>query len=125
MRSTLLAVLLALLAAPAFAADDAKDVKGIYLLTDYPAVTVQPGTATTVNMRLHNYGLPPERFALSIDGVPKGWTATVLGGGQPVAAAMPATDANVSLDLRVDVPKDAHIGSQTLTIKADSNSQHV
>jgi uncharacterized membrane protein len=125
MRSTFLAVMLALMALPAFAADDTKDVKGIYLLTDYPAVTVQAGTTTTVNLRLHNYGLPPERFTLSVDGVPKGWTATVLGGGQPVAAAMPATGANVGLDLRLDVPKDAQIGTQTLTVKADSSSTHV
>ena len=125
MRSTLLAVLLALLTAPAFAADETKDVKGIYLLTDYPAVTVQAGTTTTVNMRLHNYGLPPERFKLSVDGVPKGWTATVLGGGQPIAAAMPATDANVGLDLRLDVPKDAQIGTETLTVKADGDNVHV
>jgi len=125
MRLTLLAVALALMAAPALGADEAKDVKGIYLLTDYPAVTVQAGTTTTVNMRLHNYGLPPERFALSVDGVPKGWTATVLGGGQPVAAAMPAMDANVNLDLRLDVPKEAQIGTQTLTVKADSGNTHV
>src|SRR5690242_18311305 len=125
MRSTLLAVLLALLTVPAFAADEAKDVKGIYLLTDYPAVTVQAGTTTTVNLRLHNYGLPPERFKLSVDGVPKGWTATVLGGGQPIAAAMPATDANVGLDLRLDVPKDAQIGTETLTVKADGDNAHV
>ncbi len=31
------------------------DVKGLYLLTDYPAVTVQPGTTSTVNLRLRNY----------------------------------------------------------------------
>jgi uncharacterized membrane protein len=125
MRLTLIAVLLTLFGAPAFAADEAKDVKGIYLLTDYPAVTVQAGTTTTVNMRLHNYGLPPERFTLSVDGVPKGWAATILGGGQPVAAAMPATGANVSLDLRLDVPKDAQIDTQTLTVKADGESLHV
>ena len=36
-------LLVALLAVPAFAAENtASDVKGIYLLTDYPAVTVQP-----------------------------------------------------------------------------------
>src|ERR1051325_8140065 len=81
MRLTLLAVALALMAAPALGADEAKDVKGIYLLTDYPAVTVQAGTTTTVNMRLHNYGLPPERFALSVDGVPKGCTTGGRGDG--------------------------------------------
>ena len=41
-----------------------------------------------------------------------------MGGGQPVAAAMPATNASVSLELRLDVPKDAPMGTQTLTVAA-------
>lgn len=112
-------------AAPAFAADSKPDVKGLYLLTDYPAVTVQPGTTSTVSLRLRNYGLAPERLALGISGVPEGWTATLLGGGQPVQAAMPSTDDSVSLDLRLDVPKDAKIGTQTLTVSADGGTSHV
>ncbi|MGE5534168.1 MAG: NEW3 domain-containing protein, partial [Acidobacteriota bacterium] len=113
------------LSTPAFAADSGNhDVKGLYLLTDYPAVTVRPGTTSTINLRLQNYDMAPERLGLSVSGVPSGWTATLLGGGQPVAAAMPATDSSVSLDLRLDVPKDAKMGTQTLTIKAQgSNSQ--
>jgi len=95
-----------------------KDIKGLYLLTDYPAVSVRPGTTSTVSLRLQNYGLPPERFTLSIDGTPSGWTAVLLGGGQPVAAAMPATDQSVSLQLRLDVPANAQLSDQTLTVKA-------
>ena len=59
---------------------------------------------------------------MSVAGVPQGWTATLLGGGQPVAAAMPATDDSVSLDLRLDVPKDAKIGTQTLTVSAQGRA---
>jgi uncharacterized membrane protein len=127
MRLRLLALigLCLALAAPAFAADSAKDIKGLYLLTDYPAVSVEPGTTSTVNLKLRNYGLAPERLSLSVTGVPQGWTATLLGGGQPVAAAMPATDDSVSLDLRLDVPKDAKIGSHTLTINAEGGASHV
>ena len=45
--------------APAFAADAAKpDVHGLYLMTDYPAISVQAGTTSTVSLHLHNYGLP-------------------------------------------------------------------
>src|ERR1700728_4790185 len=95
-----------------------KDIKGLYLLTDYPAVSVRPGTTSTVSLRLQNYGLPPERFTLSVDGTPSGWTAVLLGGGQPVAAAMPATDQSVSLQLRLDVPANAQLSDQTLTVKA-------
>ncbi len=94
------------------------DVKGLFLLTDYPAVSVRPGATSTVNLRLQNYDLPPERLALSVAGAPAGWTATLVGGGQPIAAAMPATNASVSLELRLDVPKDAPVGTTNLTVSA-------
>ena len=119
-----LIVALGVLAAPAFAADQ-PDIKGLYLVTDYPAVTVQPGTTSTVNLRLRNYGLAPERLKLAVTGVPAGWKATLLGGGQPVAAAMPSTGDSVSFDLRLDVPKGAKIGSHTLTVSADGANAHV
>ncbi len=41
-----------------------------------------------------------------------------MGGGQPIGAAMPATNANVPLELRLDVPKDAAPGTSNLTITA-------
>ena len=123
MRCRFIAVLLfaaaAAVAAPIARAEDApKDVKGLYLMSDYPAVTLRPGETSTVTLRLHNYDLAPERLALSVAGVPTGWTATLMGGGQPVAAAMPATNASVSLELRLDVPKSAAVGTQTLTVTA-------
>jgi len=62
--SLMIAAALALAAAPAAAQDAPKDIKGLFLLTDYPAVTVRPGTAASVSLRLQNYGLPPERLSL-------------------------------------------------------------
>jgi uncharacterized membrane protein len=116
----------ATLLAPAAKSDDApKDVKGLYLMSDYPAVTVRPGETSTINLRLQNYDLAPERFTLSVSGVPSGWTATLMGGGQPVAAAMPATNSSVSLELRLDVPKNAPVGTQTLTVNAAGDSAKV
>jgi uncharacterized repeat protein (TIGR01451 family) len=112
------------LASTAFAADR-PDVKGLYLLADYPAVSVQPGTTANIPIKLQNYGVAPERFALSVSGVPAGWTATLLGGGQPIAAAMPATDAGVSLELRLDVPANAGAGTQTLTVNAEGQGNTV
>lgn len=126
MTKRLLALIVALgvLAAPVFAAEQ-PDIKGLYLVTDYPAVTVQPGTTSTVDLRLRNYGLAPERLKLAVTGVPAGWKAALLGGGQPVAAAMPSTGDSVSFNLRLDVPKDAEIGSHTLTVSADGANAHV
>ena len=65
------------LASAAHAADTPRDIKGLYLLTDYPAITVRPGTTSTIPLRLQNYGLAPERYQLSVEGVPSGWTATL------------------------------------------------
>jgi uncharacterized membrane protein len=113
-----LAFAVSLVASNALAADTPHDIKGLYLMTDYPAVTVRPGTTSNIPLRLQNYGLGPERYQLSVTGVPTGWTATILGGGQPVAAAMPAPDASVALQLRLDIPANAKLDEQTLTIKA-------
>src|ERR1035437_6015044 len=55
-RFLALIVSLLALAAPAFAADTNHDIKGLYLLTDYPAVTVQPGTTSTVSLKLRSGG---------------------------------------------------------------------
>src|SRR5262252_9763734 len=73
----------------AMAEDAPKSVKGIFLMSDYPAVTLRPGETSTISLKLQNYDTTPERMTLSVAGVPTGWTATLLGGGQPVAAAMP------------------------------------
>ncbi len=100
-------------------------IKGFFLLADYPAVTVRPGAASTVSMRLQNYALPPENLKLAVSGVPSGWTATLLGGGQPVAAAMPLTNQSVSLQLRLDVPANAELGTQTITVAASGTSAQV
>ena len=125
LMSAFLVLVLSAAAYPAFAQDPPRDVKGLFLLTDYPAVTVRPGTTSSVPLRLHNYALPPERLALSVTGVPAGWTATLLGGGQPVAAAMPGTNSSVSLQLRLDVPANAEMGTQTLTVMAQGQGQSV
>lgn len=111
------------LTAPAAYAADSHDsnIKGLYLMTDYPAVTIRPGTTSNIPLRLQNYGLTPDRYKLSVSGVPSGWTATILGGGQPVAAAMPAPDSNVSLQLRLDVPANSNLSEQTLTVKAEGD----
>ncbi len=131
MRS--LIALLALIATPllttvqVFAADPPAPpaIKGLWLLTDYPSQAVRPGDIANVRFKLQNAGLPPEQLALSVSGTPDGWKADILGGGQPVAAAMPGINESVNLQLRVDVPKDAKPGSQTINVRAKGASQSI
>ncbi len=123
----LLIALLVFIVTPALAAEPtvAPPVKGLWLLTDYPSQTVRPGEVTTVRFKLQNAGLPPEPLALSVNGAPAGWKIDILGGGQPVAAAMAALNESVSLQLRVDVPKEAKPGSHSVTIQAKGATQSI
>lgn len=128
MRYRLIALILLAFSAltvggPAVSQDASKpDVKGLFLLTDYPAISVRPGTTATVTMRLQNYAMPPERLQISVSGVPKGWTPTIVGGGQPIEAVLPATNSSVSFDLRLDIPKDAALETANLTVTAKGAS---
>jgi uncharacterized membrane protein len=105
-------------AAQAFAADTPAHIKGLWLTTDFPSVTARAGDSSIVKLKLQNFGLPPERVTLSVDGLPSGWQAMVLGGGAPVTAAMPATDDNVQLQLHLDIPAGAEAATQTVTVRA-------
>jgi uncharacterized membrane protein len=109
----------------AFAADPPATpaVKGLWLLTEYPSQNVRPGEVTTIRVKLQNAGLAPEQLALALDGVPQGWKIDILGGGQPIAAAMPGVNADVSLSLRVEPPKDAKPGSNNVVLRAKGPTQ--
>ena len=120
-----LVVTSALIAIQVHAADPVAmpGVRGLWLLTDFPSQAVRPGEVANIRVKLQNSGMLPESYALSVSGAPAGWKIDVLGGGQPVAAAMPAVNESVTLTLRVDVPKDAKPGSQNITFSAKGPTQ--
>ncbi len=93
-------------------------VKGLWLSTEYPAITARAGETLTLKLKLQNYNLAPQRVALSVVGVPAKWKASVLGANVPVAAAMPATNESVALQLRIDIPPDAAAGSHRIVLIA-------
>jgi uncharacterized membrane protein len=86
------------------------------LTTPYPAMTVQAGQTVTIDLDIAD--TVAQRLDLSVQGVPKGWEASILGGGRPVSAVMTDPENARSLDLQVKVPADASEGSQTLTVRA-------
>lgn len=113
-----LAVLLVVAwAGHAFAADT-MHIKGLWLTTDYPSVTARAGESTTVKLRVRNEGLAPQRVVLSIAGVPSGWSATLLGDGAPITAAMPSTDSSVPIQLHIQIPAGLPAGTHVMTVQA-------
>jgi uncharacterized membrane protein len=86
---------------------------GLTITTPFPAVSVQPGA--TVTFALTIAASQPMRVGLSVDGLPDGWGTSMTGDGNEVQAAYVAPGSPATVDLAVDVAKDAS-GSTRLTV---------
>jgi len=89
---------------------------GVWLTTDYPAVTEQVGKSFTMDLSLENHGMPPERVQLSLEGVPQGWHYEFEGGGKPVKAAMVGPGDTRSLTLKMTPPTNAETKTYALNL---------
>jgi uncharacterized membrane protein len=97
--------------APAVAAAD-----GLEVTTPFPAVAVAPGSKVSFDLTITSTRAAD--VALSLTGVPSGWSASLLGGGFVVdaVAVSPSSDGKVRLD--VTVPSDAAAGTSTMRVGA-------
>lgn len=105
----LMAAVVLMVFAPAVAADD-----GLEVTTPFPAIAVAPGSQVSFDLTVTS-----TRTAivdLEVDGVPSGWSASLLGGGNVVDAVSVTPDEPGKLRLDVDVPADAPAGTQTMRI---------
>jgi uncharacterized membrane protein len=118
-----LGLLCLLTAAPVRGAEMPAGIRGLWLMTEYPAITVRAGETATLKLKLQNANLPPEQVTLSATGVPDGWKAAFHGGGQPIGAAMAGPNEAVNVELRLEVPTDAKSGTQTLVLRAAGSTQ--
>jgi len=122
-RRLLAISLLMLWAAAASAADQPSGITGLFVTTKYPSLTVRAGETATIDLSLRNFKLPPQVLTLSVPEVANGWKATVLGGGQPVAAVEVAPDAEERLQLRLEPPSGVGKGDYRFTVEA-KGAQH-
>lgn len=91
--------ILAVVAAPV-AADE-----GLEITTPYPAVAVAPGSKVSFDLTVTS--VRTADVALSLAGVPAGWTASILGGGNVVEGVAVSPDEDGTVRLDVEVPADA------------------
>lgn len=94
------------------------DVKGLWITTDYPSLSLKAGEESKLNISLVNYNLAPQRADVGVDNVPAGWTAELRGGGRPVGAAFIEHNAKSNLELRLRVPADTKPAEYTLVVRA-------
>jgi uncharacterized membrane protein len=99
----------------------ARAATGLGITTPYPAVTVAPGSK--VNFDLSVKTGDRRRVDLTMSGVPKGWSASLHGGGFVVDAVQTAGSAPATVRLDLAVPDDAQPATYRITIRAASGGQ--
>lgn len=91
--------------------------------TPYPEVTVKAGQTVTLEVSIKD--TVAQKVSLSLQGVPEGWEASLLGAGRPVSAVITDPEEERSLSLQVKVPADAAEGTVTINLVARSATDTV
>src|SRR6266567_6323066 len=123
LRRMLAVWFLLMLPAAAASAADPPAIAGLFVTSKYPVLTVRAGETTTIDLSVRNFKLPPQLLTLTVLQTADGWKATILGGGQPVAAVEVAPDSEERLQLRLDPPAGIGRGEYRFTVEA-KNTQY-
>ena len=91
--------------------------QGLSLRTDFPSVTVTPGTQVSIDIDVD--ANEDATVALSLSGVPANWTAELHGGGYVVGAVFVDGNDPTTVRLDVDVPSDAS-GTTRINVRASA-----
>lgn len=116
--ATALAGALILSTGSAFA-QEAQKPQGLWLTTDFPAVTESIGEDAALTLSLKNSNQPPQRVSFSLKGLPNGWTWEMDGDGKPVTEAMVLPDESQTLRLKIKPPKDVKAGTYDFSVVGD------
>ena len=97
-------------------AQPAGGYRGIWVSTPFPSFNVAAGETVTLDLEVYNSGLPPQRVALVMDNVPKGWGAVFLGEGKRVQSVFVAPAGKASVKLRLEPGTEVAEGTQRFEI---------
>ena len=94
--------------APAGAAEREKPAyTGIWVSTPFPAFSAAAGETVSLDLTVHNTGLPPQRVALTVTNAPSGWSTAFIGDGKRVSSVFVAPDGQASVKLRLEPTGEA------------------
>jgi uncharacterized membrane protein len=92
--------------------------KGIWVSTPFPAFNIPAGEPVTLDLNVHNSGLPPQQVALRVERVPDGWSAAFLGEGKRVQSVFVAPGDKAAVKLRLQPAGKASGGTQRFEVVA-------
>ena len=131
MKTTRLIVALSLLAALGVGAAHAQNAdrpssssssyKGIWISTPFPSFSVPAGEPVTIDLTVHNAGMPPQAVALGARAA-SGWTALFLGEGKRVESVFVAPGDKASVKLRLEPSGKLGGGAQRFDVIAKGAS---
>lgn len=96
--------------------------QGLSLTTQFPSVTVTPGTQVSIDLAVD--ANEDATVALALSGVPASWTAELHGGGYVVGAVFVDGNDPTTVRLDVDVPSDAS-GTTRINVRASATGTTV
>lgn len=106
---------------PALAQDQTGKPSGLWLATDFPALTERIGDDARLDITLSNVNRPLATVSFSLTGLPKDWQWELSGGGRPISSAMVTPDQNQRLTLKLTPPKDAKPGTYDFIVQGRTN----
>jgi uncharacterized membrane protein len=93
---------------------------GVEITTPYPAVSVGPGGTVSFDLRVT--APTRERVNLVVTQRPRGWSATLRGGGFVIDGVFTQAGNPPDVRLDIDVPAEARSGRYRVTVRASSGS---
>lgn len=96
-------------------AEEDTPAPSVELTCDVCDLEVRSGESGTAALTVSNTGNVDDTYAVTVDGLPAGWTATAA----PDRMALAAGDAG-ALEVTIEVPRQERAGSHTLTVSVGS-----
>jgi uncharacterized repeat protein (TIGR01451 family) len=96
---------------------------GLWMTTDFPAITEAIGEGISLDVHVENRSLPPQAITLDVKGLPSGWSWEFSGNGNRIGATMVRPDHTVDIKLEIAPPKDAKPGTYAFQIAGRADSQ--
>lgn len=96
--------------------------KGIWVSTPFPSFSVPAGEPVTIDLTVHNAGLPPQKVALGVERAATGWSALFLGEGKRVHAVFVAPGDKAAVKLHLEPSGKGSGGTQRFEVVAKGAS---
>ena len=113
------------LAQPALAAESSNaSYKGIWVSTPFPSFTAGANQSVTLDLTVHNAGMPPQPVTLDVENQPTGWTGAFFGDGKGVKSVFVAPNDTANVKLRLEPPAETANGTYHFVVAAVGRDVH-